>query len=81
MRDYLKKLRKDKRYSQRQLAEAIGLSQNYYGWIEIGERQKYIKLDTLLKLSKALSVPLEALIAAEIDYQKNSEFCPDSRQK
>lgn len=71
MREYLKEFREKQRITQKQLAESIGLSQNYYFYIESGERQRDISLDLLQKLSQALEVPLNDLIQKELDYKQN----------
>ena len=39
MRYWLKKIREQMGLTQEQLAEKIGISQNYYSWIESGERR------------------------------------------
>lgn len=70
MRSYLKLYRNQKSISQGELADKIGISQNYYCYIENGERQQNISLELLQKLSKALDVPLEELIRQENQYKQ-----------
>ena len=70
MREYLKKIRNQKNISQDQLSDKIGISQNYYCYIENGERQQDISLGLLQKLSSALEVPLDDLIQAENQYKQ-----------
>ena len=57
MREYLKQRRKELGMSQKEVADAIGISQNYYSIIEKGERQKDMKATTLVKLSEVLKIP------------------------
>jgi transcriptional regulator with XRE-family HTH domain len=49
-------IRKEKKLSQRLLAEKVGLSPNMVGYIERGER--FASADTFDKLSKVLNVPV-----------------------
>lgn len=65
MRDYLKKARENSGYTQKYVAEQIGISQNYYCDIENGVRQKDLKIDILIKLSKLLNIPIETMISEE----------------
>lgn len=69
LRTYLKKIREDKNLTQVQLAEKIGISQNYYSQIENGLRQESIKLELLQKLSEALDVTLDLLIREEMKFK------------
>lgn len=71
MRYYLKRLRKAKGLSQKDIAKALGLKQSTYDNIENGEQQKNIKLSTLEKLADALNIPLNALISKELSYGTN----------
>lgn len=65
MRQYLKELRAKKKISQRNIAGALGISQNYYSQIENGIRKASIDLDLLIKLSNFFEVDLEYLIEQE----------------
>lgn len=71
MRSYLKLYRNKKSISQGELADKIGISQNYYCYIENGERQQNISLELLQKLSKALEIPLDELIRQENQYKRD----------
>lgn len=50
----LLKIRKQQRYTQRELAKLAGLNPNYYAKVERGEGMPSIK--TIHKLAKALNV-------------------------
>ncbi len=52
----VKELRIERKLTQSQLAEMIGLSTNFIGMIERGERNTAI--DKVFKLSKAFNIPL-----------------------
>lgn len=53
-RDWLISLRKSKNLSQREVADASGISNNYYSWIETGERGNPLPVDTAKKIAEAL---------------------------
>ena len=57
----LRRLRDERGYSQEELAERAGLHRNYVGGVERGERN--VALENIVKLAKALSVPLKELFA------------------
>lgn len=65
MRAYLKKRREELHLSQKDVADAIGFSQNYYCDIENGERQRDMKTTTLIKLSEVLRIPASKMLEEE----------------
>lgn len=65
MRNYLKKRRNELHLSQKDVARAIGISQNYYCAIENGERQKDMKAKILIKLSETLRLPVDKMLEEE----------------
>lgn len=65
MREYLKKRREELCLSQKDVASALGVSQNYYCDIENGERQRDMKATTLIKLSSILKIPVEKMLEEE----------------
>ena len=67
MRDWLKKLRDDIGMSQRNVADKIGISQQYYALIENGERQKKIDIELAQKLADIFGVTLEFIYEHEKD--------------
>lgn len=68
MRDYLKRLRLEKQYTQKEVAEALNISQNYYSCIENGLKQKEISFILLLKFAEFFDVDINELIAKETDW-------------
>ena len=65
----LKKLRKKKGWSQERLARESGIS--YQTLIKIEQdRIKTPRLDTLIKLAKALGVSLDKLVGSQIGKRK-----------
>ena len=65
MRSYLRELREKKELSQQQLADKLGISQNYYCMIETGERQKRLDIDMARRLADALGTTLEYICQQE----------------
>lgn len=65
MRDYLKKLRENKSYSQQNVADVIGTTRQYYNMIENGERQQKMDLPLMQKLSAVFDVPLNYIVDEE----------------
>ena len=54
MRDWLRALREQKGISQAQIANAVGITQQMYSYIESGDRCDPSKCDTEKKIAKAL---------------------------
>ena len=57
----IRKMRKDVGLSQEAFAEEVGIDRSYMGGIERGEHN--LALMNLLKISKALGLPLSQLLA------------------
>lgn len=68
-------LRKQKKMTQEQLAEAVGLSASFLGHIERGTR--VASLETLVSLCKTLGVGPEYLLGHELD----SDIPPELQEK
>ena len=69
MRKYLKEAREKLGYTQVQVANKLGVSQNYYCDIENGVRQKEMKASTLLLLSEILKIPISDVLEHERNLQ------------
>ena len=72
MRDYLKGLRIKNNYTQKEVAEALNISQNYYSYIENGLKQKEISFVLLLKFADFFMVDIGELVAAETAWLNNN---------
>ncbi len=70
LREWLKKARKNNRYTQRQLSELLGISQNYYSDIEMYKTQKNMDLLLAVKLADVLNIPIEQIIEWETQYPR-----------
>lgn len=64
-RIYLTNTREEKKMSKLTVANMMGISRNYYHYIETGERQKNLDLSLILKLSKVFDVSVDFIIAEE----------------
>ena len=51
--------------SQQETANALGISQTYYGYIETGERQKDLNLSLTNKIAELFDVSVEYIIEQE----------------
>ena len=63
MREWLKTLRGDK--SCAEIAEKLGMTQQYYNYIENGKRQMNMDLQLCVKLSKIFDISVEQIIEYE----------------
>lgn len=66
MRDWLKDARKEAGLTCAEMGKILSISETMYFRIETGERQQKMTIDTALKISKALQIPLERIIAYEL---------------
>ena len=65
MREWLKKARKEAGLTCSQTAERLGMSEIYYQFIESGRRQPKMYVETAVKLSKVLRLPIQSIIDYE----------------
>lgn len=65
MREWLKKLRLKRNLSQQNVADELGITQQYYNLIENGERQSKMTIDTAQKLAKIFDVSLDFILQNE----------------
>ena len=65
MREWLKKLRDEKGFSQENVAKELGVVQGHYSMIENGERQKKLDLSLVIKLSEILGVSIDYIVEKE----------------
>lgn len=71
MRCYLKELRENKKMSQTQVADQLSMTQQYYSYIENGDRQQDMGLSLLQKIAEVFNVPLAELIESEKTFQQS----------
>lgn len=65
MREYLKKLRKEKGYTMQVTADKLGISKQYYQSIEVGKRQQNMDITLAVKLSDIFGISIQTLIEEE----------------
>lgn len=65
LRDYLKRERKKLGLTQREVADKLGISQNYYCDIENGNRQNEMRSNILTGLSKIFNLSVNEIIEME----------------
>lgn len=69
MREYLKKLREERKMTKQAVADYLGISQNYYHYIENGERQKDLDLSIVVRLSELFGVSVDWIVEQEKQYK------------
>ncbi len=65
MRTWLKELRRTSKMSQQNVADILGITQQYYNLIESGERQSKMSIETAQKLAAVFDVPFEYVLEKE----------------
>lgn len=65
MRDWMKEKRISSGFTQKQVAEALGITESYYGFIESGARQKKLDITIAAQLSTLFRMPLGDIVALE----------------
>ena len=74
MREWLKELRQEKRFSQQDVAERLKITQQYYALIENGKRQSNLDLVMISRLAEAFEVSIGYIIEQEQKMQSVS-YC------
>lgn len=64
-REYLARLREKQNESQQDVANALGISRQYYCMIESGDRQKQMDIMLLSGLANHFGIPVAELAAIE----------------
>ncbi len=59
----IRKLRKERGFSQERFAAASGLDRSYYGGVERGERN--VSLENIAAIARALDAPIRELFPSE----------------
>lgn len=65
MRTWLKDLRESKRMTQSEMANGLGITQQFYCMIEKGERKNDMSISLVQKLAKVLEIPVEMILEME----------------
>lgn len=65
MRDWLKEERIKQRLTQKQMADALRISEPYYSFIESGDRQKKMDVSLAMNIGNILGLSIEEIIAKE----------------
>ncbi len=65
MRNYLYKLRKNKNFSQRDMADKLDISESYYCQIEKGNRKQTLDLSLAFKLSEIFNIDINSIFELE----------------
>lgn len=64
-RNYLKALRLERGLTMQEVADAFGISRQYYNFIESGESQKRMDITLCTRISDFFGIPLEDVAAYE----------------
>lgn len=67
-RAYLVELRQQKNASQQEVADAIGISRQYYSFIEAGTRQQKMDITLIVRLARFFGVEWNSLAKREAAY-------------
>lgn len=65
MREWLQTARREKGMTKRQVANAIGITESYYGFIEKGVRQKKMDITLVAKIADVLGLNVTDIISFE----------------
>lgn len=65
LRKWLKSLREKNKLSQANIAEKLGITQNYYSMIESRERQKDLDLSIAIKLAEIFNISMDYIAEQE----------------
>lgn len=73
MREYLKEFRVAQNLSQIDIANAIGISQQYYSLIESGKRLDSLTVEIVSKLANILNVSIEEIFYYEDQWSRKED--------
>lgn len=65
MREWLLSARKEKGWTQLEVANKLGISESYFSFVENGTRQKRMDISLASKLSVIFDIPVEKIIEME----------------
>ena len=73
IRSYLMKYRKQNKKSLHDIAEALGVSRNYYNLLEKGKKGDKMTLAIANKIANLLEITLDDVLNLENDYKRGSK--------
>ena len=76
-RDYLKALRTERNLTTQEVAEAIGISKQYYSMIETGISQKRMDLTLVRRIADFFGVSIEWVAEQEKQLEETGEETKD----
>lgn len=65
MRDWLRAMRIEKKYTMKEMGDKLNISESYYCAIENGDRQKKMDITFAASLAEIFSVPISAIVLFE----------------
>lgn len=65
MRTWLREEREKAQFTQKFMAEKLGITENYYILIEHGDRQKKMDITLATKLADIFSIPISRIVELE----------------
>ena len=65
MRGWLRAAREEKGMTQLQVAQALGITESYYSFIEKAQRQKKMDITLVWRLSEVFGIPVQQIINYE----------------
>ena len=68
MRTWLRDARLKSGKTMAEVAEALGISESYYCYIEAGDRQKNMDITLVMKLSKIFSLSIQQIVELEEEH-------------
>lgn len=78
MREWLRKLRNEKKMTMKEIATKLGISESYYCAIENGDRQKKMDMIVASGLAAAFGVSVATIVALE-QGSKNDKRCGNKK--
>ena len=78
-REYLKKLRTEKGLTMQDMADAFGITRQYYNLIEAGESQKRMDITLCTKIGDLFGIPLTEVAAHEQAFREAVEAAQEAQ--
>lgn len=65
MRDWLRTMRIEKKYTMKEMGDKLNISESYYCAIENGERQKKMDITFAASLAEIFAIPISTIASFE----------------